>query len=146
MRAEIKQMINPVSIIADPCKPCIGSKKVQNIERINPIVKAELEYFRTERIFCVFTGVFCINSSPSNLILPSSTSQVANPIVTKDVTDLPQPDSPTTPIICPSFTESDTECKASTGPSRVSKCTLRPSISNSSDIILPPILRVDNVP
>ena len=60
MRAEIKQMINPVSIIAEPCKPCIGSKKVQNIERINPIVKAELEYFRTERIF-LFLRVFFVS-------------------------------------------------------------------------------------
>jgi hypothetical protein len=43
------------------------------------------------------------------MMLPSSISQVANPIVTREVTDLPQPDSPTTPIISPWFTESETE-------------------------------------
>ena len=61
------------------------------------------------------------NSFPSYLTLPSSISQVARPIVTNEVTDLPHPDSPTSPIIWPWSTFRFTECRASIGPSRVSK-------------------------
>ena len=86
-------------------------------------------------------------SSPSYFTLPSSTSQVARPIVTSEVTDFPHPDSPTSPIIWPCPTFRSTECRASIGPSRVSKWTLRPSISSKfSDTFSPPVLGVYYVP
>ena len=87
------------------------------------------------------------SSSPWYLTLPSSTSQVASPMDTSEVTVFPHPDSPTRPIICPSSTFRSTEFRASTGPSRVSKWTLSPSISSTSLAIQsPPVLRVNHVP
>jgi hypothetical protein len=47
------------------------------------------------------------------------------------VTLLPEPDSPTTPSICPAFTFRETPRTACTTPSSVAKSTVRPSIWSS---------------
>ena len=118
--------------------------KKENIVAMTPdaVIRPEVSRIR------MFDGESENRSSlPAYLTLPSSTSQVASPMETSEVTDFPHPDSPTKPIICPSSTFRSTEFRASTGPSRVSKWTLSPSIpSTSSAIQSPPILRVDHVP
>ncbi len=53
IRVETKQIENTVSITADICNPCIGSKNVQNKDRINPKVKNELKYFKNESVLSV---------------------------------------------------------------------------------------------
>ena len=58
MRVETKQIENAVSIIAEIVNPSIGSKIVQNKDRINPIVKNELEYFSKWKEFFLFLPVF----------------------------------------------------------------------------------------
>ena len=99
-----------------------------------------------DSVLAVTSGTSWISSLSSKVMLPSSTSHDASPIVTSEVTDLPHPDSPTTPIISPSFTERETECSASTGPSRVSKCTRRFWIFNRFDTPLPPVLGINYIP
>ena len=95
-----------------------------------------------------FSGVSLNSiSSPWYFTLPSSTSQVASPIDTRDVTDFPQPDSPTRPMICPSSTLRSTDWRASMGPSSVSKWTLSPSTSIIFfATISPPVLGIHYVP
>ena len=126
--------------------PKSGLLNNKSIEMIKPKPAIEVKALTTGRVLEVTSGTSWINSLPSKVILPSSTSHDASPIVTSEVTDFPHPDSPTTPIISPSFTERETECSASTGPSRVSKCTRRFRISNRFDTLLPPVLGIHYIP
>jgi hypothetical protein len=48
-------------------------------------------------------------------------------MIASEVTDLPDPLSPTSPSVCPASSEKDTSCSAATMPSRVAKLTRRPS-------------------
>ena len=105
--------------------PADGLMKNHNIATIKVSPAMDEMLSNTDRVLTVTSGTSWISSLSSKVMLPSSTSHDARPIVTSEVTDLPHPDSPTTPIISPSFTERETECSASTGPSRVSKCTRR---------------------
>ena len=126
--------------------PKSGLLNNKSIEMIKPTPAIEVKALTADRVLEVTSGTSWINSLPSKVILPSSTSHDASPIVTSEVTDLPHPDSPTTPIISPSFTERETECSASTGPSRVSKCTRRFRIFNRFDTLLPPVLGIHYIP
>tara|TARA_B100002051_G_C16589062_1_gene561762 strand:+ start:646 stop:906 length:261 start_codon:yes stop_codon:yes gene_type:complete len=58
IRLETKHIENAVNITAEILKPCIGSKNVQNKDRIKPNVKKELKYFKMESVFSVSRGVF----------------------------------------------------------------------------------------
>src|SRR5262245_8767763 len=49
----------------------------------------------------------------------------------REVTLLPQPDSPTTASVSPAETENETPSTARTTPSRVKKCVCKSSISSS---------------
>ena len=84
--------------------PCTGSIRSQ----INDIIERNTEVTETlvEIIskFLFLSLVVNTISSPQKVILPSSTSHVASPMAVSEVTDLPQPDSPTIPIIWPSST------------------------------------------
>ena len=112
-------------IIKRHSPPAVGLMKNHNIATIKKRPAMDEILSNTDRVLAVTSGTSWISSLPSKVMLPSSTSHDASPIVTSEVTDLPHPDSQTTPIISPSFTERETECSASTGPSRVSKCTRR---------------------
>src|SRR5437762_2053754 len=57
--------------------------------------------------------------------------RVTRPITVSELTDLPEPDSPTIPSVSPGWTEYDTPSTALTRPSSVGKCTRRSLTSRS---------------
>ena len=118
--------------------------KKENIKAIIPNA-----VIRPEASCILLSEIESLNrsSSPWYLTLPSSTSHVASPMETNEVTDFPHPDSPTRPIICPSSTFRSTEWRASIGPSSVSKWTLSPSTSSTLSVnFSSPVLGIDDIP
>src|SRR5664279_3754419 len=67
-------------------------------------------------------------------------------MIASDVTDLPQPDSPTSPTVCPGATSKLTLSTAVNGatPFRLN-CTVRSSTWSNAVIGSPPVLRVDGL-
>src|SRR5436309_1986801 len=76
---------------------------------------------------------------------------VTRPITVRNVTLLPEPDSPTTPSVSPGEIVSDTTSTALTRPSSVGKWTLRSLISRigsgKRSLLLPddPLVRIEGV-
>src|SRR5262245_30964340 len=87
-----------------------------------------------------------VRSRPSKRIAPETTrpGDCTRPMIERDVTDLPQPDSPTIPSTDPSSTSNETPSTARTSPSRVLKWVRRSSTSSSanSGFLRPRIERV----
>ncbi len=77
-------------------------------------------------------------SSPLKRISPATISPgwPIRPMTDSDVTDLPQPDSPTSPRTSPRSIWSDTSSTALTTPSRVSKCVFNPWISSKCSRVI----------
>src|SRR6478672_11138553 len=67
-------------------------------------------------------------------------------MIASEVTDFPQPDSPTSPTVCPGATEKLTPSTAVNGatPFRLN-CTVRSLTSSRLAITSPPVLRVDGL-
>ena len=82
-------------------KPVNGSLKNHNIATIKKRPAMDEILSNTDKVLAVTSGTSWISSLPSKVMLPSSTSHDASPIVTSEVTDLPHPDSPTTPRLVP---------------------------------------------
>ena len=79
------------------------------------------EEYGSWKIICIFVlsalDSFAVRfpmSCPSNMILPSVLG--ISPRIVLPVVDLPQPDSPTSPIVVPLFMEKDTSSTALTFP------------------------------
>src|SRR5712692_5911806 len=80
-------------------------------------------------------------SSPRKNTCPEmrASLRVTSPITVSQLTLLPEPDSPTTPIVSPGEIENDTPSTAFTRPSSVGKCTLRSLTSSNGSATRPPI-------
>jgi hypothetical protein len=76
---------------------------------------------------------FPISSSPAYVTEPVVTelALVLRPMIERDSTVLPEPDSPTTPSVRPRASENDTPSTARTAPAGTAKCVLRSSTTNS---------------
>ena len=93
------------------------------------------------------------SGSPSRSVPSKSTRPVivaprlgSSRMMASDVTDLPQPDSPTSPTVCPGATWKLTLSTAVKGatPFRLN-CTVRSSTCSNVAIRSPPVLRVDGL-
>ena len=79
-------------------------------------------------------------SWPSKMTSPSIRAclRVTRPMIVRNETLLPDPDSPTTPSVCPGYTENETPSTALTSPSSVGKWTFRFRTSSSGSATAPP--------
>src|SRR6202795_130113 len=86
---------------------------------------------------------------PENITEPSAILPARSRIriTAYDVTDLPEPDSPTTPSVSPLATDMLTCCTALTMPRRVANSTVRSLTSSSGWAVMfsRPTLRIDDV-
>src|SRR3954453_4963298 len=97
----------------------------------------------------ICSSVAPLTSMPENITEPSAILPARSRmrITAYEVTDLPEPDSPTMPRVSPFATEMSTCCTAFTMPRRVTNSTVRSRTSGSGCevIALRPPLRVDDV-
>ena len=93
---------------------------------------------RRPRIACISRAFRPVSSRPSKRTEPETTRPGGStrPRIENPVTDLPDPDSPTSPSTSPGWSVKDTPSTAFTTPARVMKCVLRSSTSRSGAALI----------